>query len=185
MLFLPTFPSIKRQRIGSISFSNTHHIRLLLPNLTIWWGNTKMVYVPTTYQISPSSSHFYASSLNIWGFLRVTIRWRLRNSHFWFIRTTGRECLMLWLYSCMVICTNAQWNTVYGGETASGSGLRRNLPMWDNWRICRSVSSVFAWVRRNTRIRRINWTRLCRKRNVAMSWRAYFLLIWATRYVRH
>lgn len=23
---------------------------------------------------------------------------------------------MLWLYSCMVICTNAQWNTVYGGD---------------------------------------------------------------------
>ena len=62
MLFLPTFPSIKRQRIGSISFSNTHHIRLLLPKLTIWWGNTKMVYVPTTYQISPSSCHYYASS---------------------------------------------------------------------------------------------------------------------------
>lgn len=49
-----------------------------------------------------------------------------------YARTTGRECLMLWLYSCMVICTNAQWNTVYGGETASGSGLRRNLPMWGN-----------------------------------------------------
>ena len=66
MLFLPTFPSIKRQRIGSISFSNTHHILLLLPNLTIWWGNTKMVYVPTTYQISPSSCHFYASSYYLW-----------------------------------------------------------------------------------------------------------------------
>ena len=66
MLFLPTFPSIKRQRIGSISFSNTHHIRLLLPKLTIWWGNTKMVYVPTTYQISPLSCHYYASSLYLW-----------------------------------------------------------------------------------------------------------------------
>lgn len=65
MLFLPTFPSIKRQRIGSNSFSNTHHIRLLLPKLTIWWGNTKMVYVPTTYQISPSSCHYYASSYYI------------------------------------------------------------------------------------------------------------------------
>ena len=62
MLFLPTFPSIKRQRTGSISFSNTHHIRLLLPKLTIWWGNTKMIYVPTTYQISPLSCHYYASS---------------------------------------------------------------------------------------------------------------------------
>ena len=66
MLFLPNFHSIKRQRIGSNSFSNTHHIRLLLPNLTIWWGNTKMVYVPTTYHILPSSCHFYASSCYLW-----------------------------------------------------------------------------------------------------------------------
>lgn len=31
-----------------------------------------------------------------------------------------KECLMLWLYSCMVICTNAQWNTVYGGRRQVG-----------------------------------------------------------------
>ena len=62
MLFLPTFPSIKRQRIGSNSFSNTHHTRLFLPKLTIWRGNTKMVYIPTTYHILPSFCHFYASS---------------------------------------------------------------------------------------------------------------------------
>ena len=30
------------------------------------------------------------------------------------------------------VVVNDQWNTVYGGETASGSGLRRNLPMWGN-----------------------------------------------------
>ena len=73
MLFLPNFHSIKRQRIGSNSFSNTHHIRLLLPNLTIWWGNTKIVYVPTTYQISPSSCHYYASSCYLWWQLELNM----------------------------------------------------------------------------------------------------------------
>ena len=126
MLFLPTFPSIKRQRIGSISFSNTHHIRLLLPNLTIWWGNTKMVYVPTTYQISPSSCHYYASSLYLWV---------IRNSS----ETDERRGIIV--VNCFQICIFELLETAHLKEKTSRRG-------------CELLSNLYLWVIRNSRSQR-------------------------------
>ena len=123
MLFLPTFPSIKRQRIGSNSFSNTHHIRLLLPKLTIWWGNTKMVYVPTTYQISPSSCHYYASSMYLWGKPRRSSALALKNIEVNFIFLARLFLSLRW--TSKIFCTRFE-------------------KYWSKLHISRSFVSIFA-----------------------------------------
>ena len=156
MLFLPTFPSIKRQRIGSISFSNTHHIRLLLPKLTIWWGNTKMVYVPTTYQISPLSCHYYASSsylcisyLRLWTSTHKTENSTVANSLPHPVKKSATSllstrCTILRLPACSgYLCPAFRYGIVpaYTTRHKAKRPWNTNLPHWkpDFW-------SAYWWV---------------------------------------